>query len=87
MSIQQTNQANRIVVKVGSSTLTYGTGLIHLRRFERLSKSYPTFATQEKKSYSFPPVQSLPEPLFWVLVIIQAQRKKSRQQLLSVSPS
>jgi len=38
MLIHQTNNANRIVVKVGSSTLTYGTGLIHLRRFERLVK-------------------------------------------------
>ena len=38
MIIQQTYNANRIVVKVGSSTLTYGTGLIHLRRFERLVK-------------------------------------------------
>ena len=38
MIIHQTNNANRIVVKVGSSTLTYGTGLIHLRRFERLVK-------------------------------------------------
>lgn len=38
MVIQQTGNANRIVVKVGSSTLTYGTGLIHLRRFERLVK-------------------------------------------------
>ena len=38
MVIQQTGNANRIVVKVGSSTLTYGTGLIHLRRVERLVK-------------------------------------------------
>ncbi len=36
--IEQTKNASRIVVKVGSSTLTYGTGLIHLRRFERLVK-------------------------------------------------
>ena len=35
---QYTLNANRIVIKVGSSTLTYGTGLIHLRRFERLVK-------------------------------------------------
>lgn len=34
--IQETCNANRIVIKVGSSTLTYGTGLIHLRRLERL---------------------------------------------------
>lgn len=34
--IQETKNAKRIVVKVGSSTLTYGTGLIHLRRLERL---------------------------------------------------
>ena len=34
--IEQTKNAKRIVVKVGSSTLTYATGLIHLRRLERL---------------------------------------------------
>ncbi len=34
--IEETLNAKRIVVKVGTSTLTYGTGLIHLRRLERL---------------------------------------------------
>lgn len=30
--------ANRIVIKVGTSTLTYSTGLIHIRRLEKLVK-------------------------------------------------
>ncbi len=34
--ISETSNAKRIVVKVGTSTLTYATGLIHLRRLERL---------------------------------------------------
>ncbi len=34
--INETHNARRIVVKVGTSTLTYGTGLINLRRLERL---------------------------------------------------
>lgn len=38
MIYQQIRQAKRIVVKVGTSTLAYGTGSLNLRRIERLAE-------------------------------------------------
>ena len=46
---EQLKQAKRIVVKVGTSTLTYDTGKINYRRIESLTKVLSDLANQGKE--------------------------------------
>ena len=48
----------RLVVKVGTSTLTHDTGKLNLRRMDHLVRVLSTCATGALRSFSCPPAPS-----------------------------